>query len=64
MKKQEMKKSKISLKGQRTNEKYLGDILSTDGRNIKNVKARVSKGTGIISRILAMLEGIPFGPFY
>ena len=46
------------------NEKYLGDILSTDGRNIKNVKARVSKGTGIISRILAMLEGIPFGPFY
>ena len=46
------------------NEKYLGDILSTDGRNIKNVKARVSIGTSIISRILAMLEGIPFGPFY
>ena len=46
------------------NEKYLGDILSSDGRNIKNVKARVSKGTCIISRILVMLEGIPFGPFY
>ena len=45
-------------------EKYLGDIISTDGRNIKNVKARVAKGKGIISRILAILDGIPFGEFY
>jgi hypothetical protein len=27
-------------------EKYLGDVISTDGRNIKNVKARVAKGKG------------------
>ena len=45
-------------------EKYLGDIISTDGRNIKNVKARVAKGKGIVSRILTILEGIPLGEFY
>ena len=45
-------------------EKYLGDIISNDGRNIKNIKARVSKGKGINSKILTMLEGIPFGNFY
>jgi hypothetical protein len=45
-------------------EKYLGDIISADGRNIKNVKARVVKGKGIFNRILSILEGIPFGDFY
>jgi hypothetical protein len=28
------------------------------------VKARVTKGKGIISRILSILDGIPFGEFY
>ena len=32
--------------------------------NIKNVKARVAKGIGIVSKILSILEGIPFGQFY
>ena len=45
-------------------EKYLGDIISKDGRNLKNVQARVNKGTGIVKNILNMLEGIPFGKFY
>ena len=49
---------------EKTEEKYLGDIISADGENIKNVKARVSKGKGIICRILALLEGIPFGKYY
>ena len=44
-------------------EKYLGDVISTDGRNIKNVKARVAKGKGIVDRILTILEAIPFGKF-
>ena len=48
----------------RMKNKYLGDIISNDGRNIKNIKARVSKGKGINSKILTMLEGIPFGNFY
>ena len=45
-------------------EKYLGDVISSDGRNIKNVKARIKKGKGIVTRILTILEGIPFGDFY
>ena len=45
-------------------EKYLGDVISKDGKNIKNIKSRVSKGIGVISRIITILEGIPFGQFY
>ena len=45
-------------------EKYLGDILSNDGRNIKNIKSRVNKGKGIINRIMTKLEAIPFGKYY
>ena len=49
---------------EKNSEKYLGDIISDDGRNINNIKARVSKGKGIISRIMTYLDGIPFGKFY
>ena len=37
-------------------EKYLGDIIDKDGKNIKNIKARVDKGKGIVTRIMTMLE--------
>ena len=30
---------------QKIEEKYLGDIITVDGRNIKNIKARVAKAT-------------------
>ena len=49
---------------QKMEDKYLGDIISVDGRNIKNIKARVSKGKGINSRILSILDGIPFGQYH
>ena len=39
-------------------ERYLGDVISNDGRNLKNIKARVNKG--IVTKILAFLDGIPF----
>ena len=45
-------------------EKYLGDILSVDGRNIKNIKARIAKGKGIANKIITMLDAIPFGKHY
>ena len=41
-------------------EKYLGDVISTDGRNLKNIKARIAKGKGIVSKIFTMLDGIPW----
>ena len=49
---------------ERTDEKYLGDLISKDGKNTKNIKARIRKGTGIVEKIMTMLEGIPFGKFY
>ena len=49
---------------EKNEEKYLVDIISNDGRNVKNIKARVSKGNEINSKILKMLEGIPFENFY
>ena len=42
----------------------MGDIVSKDGRNIKNVKARINKGRGIISKIMSILETIPLGRHY
>ena len=45
-------------------EKYLGDNLSDDGRNMKNILARAAKGTGIVSQIMCILEEIFFGKYY
>ena len=45
-------------------EKYLGDVVTKDGKNLKNIQARVNKGRGIVKRILDILEGIPFGKLY
>ena len=37
---------------EKSEERYLGDILSNDGRNMKNFKSRVNKGTGIVNGIM------------
>ena len=42
-------------------EKYLGDVISSDGKNMKNIKARIAKGKGIVMRILKNLENVPLG---
>ena len=47
-----------------TENTYLGDIISCDGKNTKNVDKRVSKGIGIITQIMNILEILSFGPFY
>ena len=48
----------------KSEEKYLGDIISIDGRNLKNIKARIAKGKGIVDKILNMVDAIPFGKLY
>ena len=45
-------------------EKYLGDIISHDGKNVKNIIARKSKGTGIMNQIMTKLEEVSFGSHY
>ena len=48
----------------KNDEKYLGDVVSKDGRNIKNIQSRVNRGTGIVRKILTMLDSIQFGKYY
>ena len=43
---------------------YLGDLISSDGKNKKNVEKRISKGLGIITQILNLLEVVSFGQHY
>ena len=43
---------------------YLGDVISGDGRNTKNINSRISKGIGIISSITNLLDKICLGTFY
>ena len=45
-------------------ETYLGDLLCSDGKNIKNIRKRISKGIGLISTIINLLESVCFGPHY
>ena len=43
---------------------YLGDVLSQDGSNTKNVKDRVSKGMGQMNTIISLLNTVSFGSRY
>ena len=43
---------------------YLGDIISKDGRNSKNIEARVSKGLRIVSQIHDILKQVNVGAHY
>ena len=45
-------------------ERFLGDILSTDGKIEENLKKRQSKGIGIVNQIIGLLGGISFGEYY
>ena len=44
-------------------EKYIGDIITGDGKNITNILSRKSKGFAIAGDILAILEEVPFGTY-
>ena len=44
-------------------DRYLGDILASDGKIEENLKTRVDKGIGVINQILGHLENIAFGEF-
>ena len=45
-------------------EKYLGDILSNDGKNTKNINARKNRGIGLVTQIMTKLEETCFGKFF
>ena len=45
-------------------EKYLGQILSSDGKNSKNIEKMRNKGIGIKNKVIQMLEEMPGGIFH
>ena len=46
-----------------SNEKYIGDFISSDGTNSKNLKERIDKGYGIVNEIVSILEEVPLGKY-
>ena len=46
------------------NWKYLGDILSSDGKNDANIKARTYRGLGAITNIFQTLKEICLGRYF
>ena len=44
-----------------THDEYLGDILSNDGKNSLNIKKRISRGVGLISQLMNILDLVSFG---
>ena len=45
------------------NEKYLGQIISSDGTNVKNVQNRANKGRGLVKKIETTLRNTPGGKY-
>jgi hypothetical protein len=46
------------------NEKYVGDLLSNDGKHTPNILARRSKGIGVVNEILSILNHMCLGQYY
>ena len=42
-------------------DEYLGDIISNDGSNDKNIEKRVGRGIGVTSDIMNILETVSLG---
>ena len=53
---------KILLKDHK--ERYLGDIISCDGKNDENIKAKVSSGIGASNTVMNILNEICLGSKY
>ena len=45
-------------------EKYVGDMVTNNGKHSTNILARRSKGVGIISEIITILDGLCLGRHY
>ena len=45
-------------------DKYVGDVISIDGKHSKNIDIRRSKGIGISNEIIAILNDMLLGPHY
>jgi hypothetical protein len=48
----------------KTEQTYLGDLISTDGSHAKNVQQRTNKGLGVITQVMQILESTFFGKYH
>ena len=66
--KDELVNTKLMIHGEEMKttkrEKYLGDILSNDGKIDETIKDRFNKGIGVVNQILSILKEISFGSYY
>ena len=44
--------------------KYLGQIISADGTNTKNIEKMRKKGIGLKNKVIQMLEAMPGGKYH
>ena len=44
--------------------KYLGQIISKDGTNTKNIESRAHKGIGLVNKIETTLRNTPGGKYH
>ena len=49
---------------QKQEQKYLGDIVSADGKQNSNILARKNKGLGIINQIEQILDTVFYGKYH
>jgi hypothetical protein len=49
---------------EKTEQKYLGDIISIDGKQTRNVQARKNKALGTVTQITQILETVFFGKYH
>ena len=49
---------------EKSDEKYLGDIISNNIKNFKNMKVRQNKGQGMVTEIMSILENIWYGKYH
>ena len=47
-----------------TKEKYLGNILSANGKIDENIAERYNRGIGLVNHIISMLKEVHFGRYY
>ena len=45
-------------------ETYLGDVVSSDGSNLENIKFKANQGIGAVSQILSMINRVSLGHNY
>ena len=45
-------------------ERYLGDLITSNGKNTNNMTARKAKGVGIVEKITSILNDVFFGPYF